>query len=94
MDNIVINLNKAYQSFLDQKGALRSEQIANALLPNNMVEFLEGGEVSLEAAREAIQFALDHQQEVGNLIFKTSEVTLQSTCYKAWKNHLCRSKLS
>lgn len=85
MDNIVINLNKAYQSFLDQKGALRSEQIANALLPNNMVEFLEGGEVSLEAAREAIQFALDHQQEVGNLIFKTSEVTLQAPVTKPGK---------
>lgn len=55
-DNKVVDLNRAYQALLQQQGDPRPEAMAAAIVPSNMLEFLQGGERSLEAAREAIAF--------------------------------------
>jgi acylpyruvate hydrolase len=68
----VIDLNKAYQLYLNQQGVARSQEIADVLLPGNMVQFLEGGEASLEAANQAVQFALENStNEVSSSLSKT-----------------------
>lgn len=55
VDERVIDLNAAYRHF--QKGAhtLRAQELAAAILPPDMLGFLEGGNPALMAAREVLQ---------------------------------------
>jgi len=55
-DNGVIDLNRAYALMLRQRGTPRAEARAAALVPPNMLEFLQGEEESIRLAREAIDF--------------------------------------
>lgn len=52
----VIDLNFAYRTMLESEGVIRAEQIAEAFIPANMVEFLQGGEESRESAKKAVAF--------------------------------------
>ncbi|MFZ7104250.1 MAG: fumarylacetoacetate hydrolase family protein [Peptococcaceae bacterium] len=52
----LVDLNYAYAAFLKSKEKIRCRQLANAVVPPDMIEFLEGGEESLEAARQAVNF--------------------------------------
>lgn len=54
----VVDLNLAYRALLESEGAIRARQIAEAYVPANMVEFLEGGEESMNRARLAVDYAL------------------------------------
>lgn len=60
-NDIVINLPKAYLLLLQEQGECRAQEIADAYIPNNMVSFLEGGNKSLELAKETIEYALKHK---------------------------------
>ena len=53
----VIDLNRAYQEMLAEKGIPRAADRAQALVPPNMVALLSGEEMSLEAAHQAIRWA-------------------------------------
>lgn len=55
--NAVIDLNRAYTMMLKERGKPRAEAHANALVPPDMVELLQGQDESRAAALEAIQFA-------------------------------------
>ncbi|WP_066307148.1 fumarylacetoacetate hydrolase family protein [Bacillus sp. FJAT-29814] len=72
----VIDLNKSYQSLLNLQGIKRSQEIADSLLPADMVQYLEGGEASKIAANQAIQFALENPSE--GLQYNLSEVLLRA----------------
>jgi acylpyruvate hydrolase len=52
----IIDLNFAYRSMLESQGVIRAERIAEAFIPANMVEFLQGGEKSLALAKQAVDF--------------------------------------
>lgn len=56
----LIDLNYAYQSLLESEGLLRAKQIAEAFIPSNMVEFLQGGEQSMAIANQAVAYASEH----------------------------------
>src|SRR3970040_195020 len=56
-DNAVIDLNRAYALLLREQGKPRAEALAAALVPPNMLEFLQGEEDSMRAAMEAVRFA-------------------------------------
>ncbi len=58
VDQQVIDLNHACRALLESKGSLRAKPIADAFIPTNMVEFLQGGEESLSYAKDAIEFVL------------------------------------
>ncbi|MGD8191462.1 fumarylacetoacetate hydrolase family protein [Brevibacillus ginsengisoli] len=60
LDGQVIDLNYAYQSLLEAQGVIRAKQIADAYIPPDMVGFLQGGEVSLALAKEAVEFVRSH----------------------------------
>lgn len=79
VENQVIDLNLACQSMLEAEGKLRARQIAEAYVPANMREFLQGGEESLSMAKKAMKFVLLKSR---NSPYKTihllSEVKLQA----------------
>ncbi|MBO8163496.1 MAG: fumarylacetoacetate hydrolase family protein [Brevibacillus sp.] len=56
MDDKIIDLNYAYRTMLESEGSLRAQQIAEAFIPANMVEFLQGGEQSLQLAKQAVEY--------------------------------------
>jgi len=83
----IIDLNRAYREMLRERGVARAEDLALALVPPQMLAFLGGEEGSMNAAREAINWAkarrpqsasaknLDRLKEAG-IWFEHSEVRL------------------
>ena len=54
----VVDLTMAYVRYLDEKRTTgRPYEIAEAILPPDMVEFLKGGKLSMETAKRVIDFA-------------------------------------
>jgi len=60
----LVDLNHACTAMLESRGELRAAKIAEAFVPPNMVEFLQGGRRSVEMAAEAVRFALEHEGEL------------------------------
>ncbi|MGH9785179.1 MAG: hypothetical protein ACRD88_13440, partial [Terriglobia bacterium] len=85
-DNAVIDLNRAYALMLREQGKPRAEALAAALVPPNMLEFLQGEEDSMRVAKEAIQFARQQAARPGGMErlkqegvwFSKEEVTLKA----------------
>ncbi|PTL38005.1 fumarylacetoacetate hydrolase family protein [Alkalicoccus saliphilus] len=76
-DNQVIDLHESYKAHLKHKGETRIEEKANAFVPNNMNELLEGGEESLKLAKEAVFFALEAKdQAAAQLVYKKADVKI------------------
>ncbi|UAC47459.1 fumarylacetoacetate hydrolase family protein [Bacillus aquiflavi] len=61
-ENKIVDLNYAYQALLQSQGKYRFEKIAEAYVPANMTEFLQGGCESLSLAKEAVAFALENHK--------------------------------
>jgi len=73
----VVDLNNAYRAMLEAQGSLRAKQIAEAYVPANMTEFLQGGEESLARAKEAAEWALQNSEKSAyKLVHKLSDVKL------------------
>lgn len=64
----VVDLNTAYQSYLASQGKIRTEQIAEAFIPNSTVGFLQGGQESLSIAKEVVAYALKQNTDNGKKI--------------------------
>jgi 2-keto-4-pentenoate hydratase/2-oxohepta-3-ene-1,7-dioic acid hydratase in catechol pathway len=57
-DSTVVDLNLASRALLaTRESAARAEEIANALIPANLLGFLHGGATAMDAARRALDFA-------------------------------------
>src|SRR5690606_23260422 len=53
----VLDLNYAYARYLlESENEQRPYEVASARLPSDMLEFIAGGETSIEAARQSIDF--------------------------------------
>jgi acylpyruvate hydrolase len=82
----VIDVNRAYAALLGQRGDLRAEAMAVALVPVEMIGILEAGERALAAIREATGYVREGlgsgEQAEGlkgdGLVFTLSEVTLKA----------------
>jgi acylpyruvate hydrolase len=60
----VIDLQRCLSKCLtDTEGIERGQEIASALIPNDMTEFIRGGSRSLEAAKLALEYGSRRQQE-------------------------------
>ena len=57
VNQTIVDLNVACRAALEKAGDSRADDTARALLPPDMIAFLDGGERSLAAAREALDFA-------------------------------------
>ncbi len=53
----VVDLNRAYGALLEQQGDPRPRAMANAIVPPDMRELLQGEERSMAAAKKAVAFA-------------------------------------
>jgi len=82
----VVDVNRAYAALLAQRGAIRAQAMADALVPAEMVSLLEAGEQALTAVREAVSDVLARVasgDQAGGLrhngvIFSSAEVTLKA----------------
>ncbi|ALS20492.1 5-carboxymethyl-2-hydroxymuconate isomerase [Paenibacillus naphthalenovorans] len=78
-DGKVIDLNTAYELMLQANGSIRAKQIAEAFIPANMVEFLQGGDESLSLAKKAVQFILQSPGPFErNVIYEYSDVKIEA----------------
>jgi len=59
-DHWIVDLNSACALYLrDIERENAYQRLADALVPDNMLELFEGGDTSLEAARKALAYAMD-----------------------------------
>ncbi|MGI0078800.1 MAG: fumarylacetoacetate hydrolase family protein [Nitrososphaerales archaeon] len=79
----IVDANYAYARLLKDQGEDYPQRFANALVPPNMVELLEGGKRSMQAVRESAKYS----QEVGGkvsgardeqAVFKVSKVKIKA----------------
>ena len=60
----VVDLQRSLGTYLiDMEGVERGRGIASALIPNDMTEFIRGGSRSLEAAKIALEYGSQREQE-------------------------------
>jgi acylpyruvate hydrolase len=61
----VVDLNSAFALMLKEKGKLNPRRHADALIPSSMVEFLNGEDESMEAAKKALNYAKKNRDAIG-----------------------------
>jgi acylpyruvate hydrolase len=84
-DGQLIDVNRAYAALLRQRGELRAEALAAALVPADMIGLLEAGERGLAALREAADYVrgalgagqAEELQRQG-MVFAPGEVVLKA----------------
>lgn len=76
-DEKVIDLNAAFLTYLQSKDEVRAEQITEAYIPKDMVGFLQGGQTSLNYAKETVEFALNNSESTEN-VFQVNDVKLEA----------------
>jgi acylpyruvate hydrolase len=75
----ITDLHYAYRTMLEADGVNRAAQIAEAFVPANMVEFLQGGEASMELANMAVDFVQNHAASVKYKVFlHVSDVKIEA----------------
>jgi acylpyruvate hydrolase len=66
----IIDLERAYTGYLrEAEAAPQADQLAAAMLGRDMIEFLQRGETSLDAARKALTYANARQDKEDGKIF-------------------------
>ena len=68
----VIDLHRSYREMLRERGVARADDLALALVPPQMLEFLRGQEESIKAAREAIEWAQSRRRKLDSASGQTS----------------------
>src|SRR5699024_11214138 len=76
-ENKVIDLNAAFFKQLKTNGEARAAQITEAYIPTDMVGFIEGGKESLKYAKEAVEFALNSNDQA-EYVFDVNDVRLEA----------------
>lgn len=72
----IVDLNFAYASVLAARGERTPSRVADALLPNNMREFLERGPAAFECAAEALSFQSPRGPRQETLLYSPCDVKL------------------
>lgn len=76
----IVDLTYAYESHLRQsEGAPHGDQLAEAILGRDMIEFLKHGDRSLEAARKALAYANERKADgAGKIFFDRQQIRLMA----------------
>jgi len=75
----VIDLNVAYRALLESEGKLRAEKIAEAFVPGEMTDFLQGGSESIEEAKKAAAYAINNVEVKGRkLVYSITDVKIEA----------------
>lgn len=79
VDDRIIDLNYGYLAMLESQGQLRAKQIAEAFIPSNMVEFLQGGDQSMNLAKEVVDFVSQNAKTFKyKVIHQVSDVKIEA----------------
>jgi len=63
-ENIVIDIHEAYTALLRKQGEPKARALARVMIPQSMIEFIAGGESTLDAARDAVSYVIDGKHRV------------------------------
>ncbi|MBM4331249.1 MAG: fumarylacetoacetate hydrolase family protein [Deltaproteobacteria bacterium] len=74
-----VDLSASYCAFLAAKGAPEPEARADAELPNEMVQFISQNEISLPAARKAIDFVREKNFQIPGCVYPLSQITFRAS---------------
>ena len=75
-DEFVIDLNKAYTSYLEVEGA-KAAEIGDSVIANSVIEFMAKGEAAAEPARKILEFVKGKERKMlGAEVLKTKDVKL------------------
>ena len=80
-DNTIIDLNYAYAALLQSDDVARPYEYADARVPTNLLNFIEEGDLGLEAATKAIDYVKSGYNRgplEEHLTYKMSEVKLRA----------------
>lgn len=75
----VIDLNLSYQGFLRAEGEERARELADVLVPPDVVTFIKGGWRCLDAAKQAVDYAMNKGATVSTgekIIHNLAEIKL------------------
>jgi len=74
----IVDLNLACKSLLGKEGVYRSCELSDALVPSDLVRFLQGGDRSWDMLREVLKmpFELTYKVNGKRFVFKKEEVSL------------------
>lgn len=78
-DTVVIDLTSGYARLLQEQGEGRAREAAEALVPPDMVGFLEGGPNALVRGRQVLEFVGDRRDLVGT---EGEQLTFQRTAVR------------
>src|SRR5512146_1265595 len=67
VNDSILDLNSAYAALLRERGEAAAQRLADARVPAEMRQLFEGGDRSLDAAREALDFALKQGRDATGL---------------------------
>ena len=77
----VVDLTPAYAAFVDTQGETKAYEFAAVRIPHEMIEFIEGGAGSLEAAKLAIEYVKESSHQRGieseSLLLSEEEITFR-----------------
>lgn len=72
-----IDLNAAYGLLLIDKGVAQAGTKADFELPNDLISFIERQEISMPAAREALEYVRKKNYQVFKCVYPLSEITFR-----------------
>ncbi|MFL6556059.1 MAG: fumarylacetoacetate hydrolase family protein, partial [Bacillus sp. (in: firmicutes)] len=99
-ENTIVDPQQAYIELLKEHGQERAVEVASALIPHNPTEFIAGGDLALQTAKEAVTYALDNGQQ-SSAIYKKEDVQIGAPVLKPnkiicvglnYKNHILEMK--
>ncbi|MEH7073478.1 fumarylacetoacetate hydrolase family protein [Neobacillus drentensis] len=99
-EHTIVDPQQAYIELLKDRGQERADEIANALVPQNQTEFIAGGDLALQTANEAVNYALENSQQTA-AIYKKENVQIGPPVLKPnkiicvglnYKNHILEMK--
>ena len=74
-----IDLNAAYGSLLKEKGMSEPEAKANLSLPNDLLSFIERQEISMSAAKGALDYVRHKNYRLPESVYPVSQVTFRAS---------------
>jgi len=75
----VIDLNEAYRSYLRGKGLSEPEEKADMKLPGDMIQFIIKNEISIPAAKQAIDYVKQRDFQLPGCTYPISKVTFKAS---------------
>jgi acylpyruvate hydrolase len=75
----VIDLNAAYRVLLTEKGGIESEVRADHEVPSDMISFIEKNKISLQIAKEALDYVRKKNYQLPGCVHPISQVTFRAS---------------